>query len=294
MFGAEPDADYDALTKMHRGRRVNWVEPVKSLVLLKAANTNAHTGGAKIQPASREYDMLASWIAQGAPRGDEKLHRPVSVMVSPKERVLSKGDTQQVSVRAVYADGSERDVTRVSAFATSDPTVAAVEPSGRIRSLGFGEAAVSVTFMRQSDVVRVLTPQPLSTPFPKVEPNNRIDELVFAKLKKLGFPPSELCSEEVFVRRVYLDAIGALPKPEEVRAYLADSDPKKRSKLIDRLLGRDEYADFWSMKWGDLLRIKSEYPVRVWPRRADLLPLAAWEHRGKQALRSVCPRVDYR
>ncbi len=209
--------------------------------------------------------MLASWIAQGAPRGDEKLHRPVSVMVSPKERVLSKGDTQQVSVRAVYADGSERDVTRVSAFATSDPTVAAVEPSGRIRSLGFGEAAVSVTFMRQSDVVRVLTPQPLSTPFPKVEPNNRIDELVFAKLKKLGFPPSELCSEEVFVRRVYLDAIGALPKPEEVRAYLADSDPKKRSKLIDRLLGRDEYADFWSMKWGDLLRIKSEYPVRVWP-----------------------------
>ena len=113
--------------------------------------------------------------------------------------------------------------------------------------------------------MRVLVPQPLPAPFPQIAPNNKIDELVFAKLQKLGFPPSDLCSDEAFLRRVYLDVIGSLPKPEEARAFLADPDPAKRAKLIDRLLERDEYADFWALKWGDLLRIKSEYPVRVWP-----------------------------
>ncbi len=111
-----------------------------------------------------------------------------------------------------------------------------------------------------------MVPQPLSGPFPDVKPNNKIDELVFAKLKRLGIPPSPPCTDEVFLRRVYLDATGVLPTPDEVRAFLADGDPQKRSKLIDRLLERDEFADFWALKWGDLLRIKSEYPVRVWPR----------------------------
>ena|GEM_PF-36405 len=266
MFGAEPDADYDALTKMHLGRRINRVEPIKSLVLLKATNAVAHTGGPRIEPNSPEYTMLASWVAQGLPWGNDKLHKPVSVKVSPKDKVLPKGEGQQLLARAFYADGSERDVTRLASFASSDPTVTSADPSGKVKAEGFGEGVVSVTFMRRSDTMRVLTPQPLPTLFPKIEPNNKIDELVFAKLQKLGFPPSELCSDEVFLRRAYLDVIGSLPKPEEVRAYLADPDPKKRSKLIDRLLDRDEYADFWALKWGDLLRIKSEYPVRVWPR----------------------------
>ncbi len=111
-----------------------------------------------------------------------------------------------------------------------------------------------------------MVPQPLSGPFPDVKPNNKIDELVFAKLKRLGIPPSPPCTDEVFLRRIYLDATGLLPTPDEVRVFLADGDPQKRSKLIDRLLERDEFADFWALKWGDLLRIKSEYPVRVWPR----------------------------
>ncbi len=266
MFGAEPDADYDALTKMHMGRRINRVEPIKSLVLLKATNASAHTGGQKIDPNSLEYAMLASWVAQGIRWGDDQRDKPVSVKVWPNDKVLPKGEGQQLLVRAVYADGSERDVTRLASFASSDPAVAAVDPSGKIKAENFGEAVVSVTFMRRWDTVRVLTPQPLPTAFPAIEPNNKIDELVFVKLQALGFPPSELCSDGVFLRRAHLDVIGSLPRPDEARAFLADTDPAKRAKLIDRLLQREEYADFWALKWGDLLRIKSEYPVRLWPR----------------------------
>jgi hypothetical protein len=256
MFGSEPDADYEALTKMHWGRRINRIEPIKSLVLLKASNTVAHTGGVRIQPNSAEYTMLAAWIAQGLASGDDKLHKPVAVKVSPKEKLLAKGESEQLQVVAVYADGSERNVTHLASFASSAPALAAVDPNGKITAGGFGESVVSATFMRRSDIVRVLTPQPLPTPFPAMAPNNKIDELVFAKLQKLGFPPSDPCSDEAFLRRAYLDVIGTLPKPDEARAFLADPDPAKRTKLIDRLLERDEYADFWALKWGDLLRIR--------------------------------------
>lgn len=266
MFGAEPDADYDALTRLHMGRRVNRVEPIKSLFLLKATNAMPHTGGAVVSPNSPESALLASWVAQGAPWGDAKRDLPVAVKVAPQEVVLSRGAGQQLAVRALYADGSERDVTQLAAFASSNPALVAVDSSGKFVGQGFGEAVVSATFLRRSDVVRVLVPQPLPGPFPAISPNNKIDELVVAKLQKLGFPPSDLCADEAFLRRAYLDVIGCLPKPGETREFLADPDPAKRTKLIDRLLERDEYADFWALKWGDLLRIKSEYPVRVWPR----------------------------
>jgi hypothetical protein len=266
MFGGEPEADYEAITKMHWGRRINKVEPLKSLLLLKASNAVAHTGGVKIDPASAEHAMLAAWIAQDVPWGDDKLHKPTGIAIFPSEATLAKGDSRQLLVRAVHADGSERDVTRWAAFASSDPAVVTVDAGGRIKVEGFGEATVSAVFMRQSAVIRVLSPQPLPVPFAKPAPNNRIDELVFAKLQKLGLPPSEVCTDEAFLRRAFLDVIGVLPKSEEVRAFLGDPDPAKRTKVIEQLLARDEYADFWALKWSDLLRIKSEYPVRLWPR----------------------------
>ena len=102
-----------------------------------------------------------------------------------------------------------------------------------------------------------------STAAPEVK--NRIDEIVFAALKKQGIRPARLSSDAVFVRRVYLDAIGTLPTSDEARAFIEDRDPNKRSALIDRLLAREEFADYWAMKWCEVLRVKSEFPINLWP-----------------------------
>ena len=239
--------------------------------------------------------MLASWVAQGTALGRRQTAQ------AGRRESLAQG--QAAAQRRRPAAAGPGGVCRRQRARRDPPglvrqfrsPLATVDPSGKLKAEGFGEAAVSATFMRRSDTVRVLIPQPLPTPFPKIAPNNKIDELVFAKLQKLGFPPSDLCSDEAFLRRAYLDVIGCLPKPEEARAFLADPDPAKRAKLIDRLLERDEYADFWALKWGDLLRIKSEYPgAGLAARRADVLPLGPRQHRGEQAVRPVRARADHR
>jgi len=266
MFGAEPEFDYDALTKSAKGRVIDKVDPANSLLLLKATAGVPHAGGAKVQAGSAEYNLLISWIAQGAAWGTEPQPKLVTVKLVPEEQVLPKGEPQQLLAKAIFSDGSEKDVTRCALYKTSEGKVAAMEGSGKVKAEGYGESIIVATYLRQSATARVIVPQPLPTPFPEVKPNNKIDELVFAKLKRLGMPPSEPCADDVFLRRVYLDTTGILPTPDEARAFLADADPQKRGKLIDRLLEREEFADFWTLKWGDLLKIRSEYPVRVWPR----------------------------
>jgi len=266
LFGTEPDADFEALVHAGRGRRINKVEPAKSLFLLKATGAIAHQGGTRIAPNSPEYNLLVAWVARGALWTDPALPKLTAVKAAPAEKVVQKGESVQLQVTAVFSDGSQQDVTPLALFRTTDEKVAAVDAAGKVTAQGFGQAAVIAMYLRQPAVVRVVVPQPLASPFPKIEPNNRIDELVFARLEKLGIVPSEVCPDEVFLRRVYLDTIGILPTPDEARAFLADKDPKKRSKLIDQLLQRSEFVDYWTLRWGDLLRIKSEYPVRVWPR----------------------------
>jgi len=265
MFGAYPKQDYAAITKWAAGRRINRVEPRKSLFLLKTTGGVAHKGGKPVKPGSPDYRSLVSWLDQGAPWGDDQGPRLVCVEVRPEKPTLKKGETQQISVTAVYADGARKDVTGVSRYQSSETAVAAVTAGGEVRAQGFGQAAIVVTYMRRSAVARVAVPQPLPSPFPETPTHNKVDELVFAKLKELGIPPSPLCSDQEFLRRVFLDVIGLLPTPDEARAFLSDTDPKKRSKLIDQLLQRDELADFWALKWGDLLRIKSELASNLWP-----------------------------
>jgi hypothetical protein len=269
MFGGAAEADYGTIIKDQQGIRIDPLEPAKSLFLLKASGSIPHAGGQKIPPGSVEYKMLLSWIEQGAPYNDEKLPKLVSVHVLPAEQVFEKGQTRQLAVTAVYADGTKQDVTRLAAFHTTDAAVATVEADGKVKAVEFGSAAIAAVYLRQPGVVRLRVPQPLSVPFPALPANNKIDELVFADLKELGFPPAEVAGDEVFLRRVFFDVIGVPPTPEEARAFLADKDPQKRSKLIDRLLGRDEFADFLATKWRDLLRIKAEEPINLWPKAAE-------------------------
>lgn len=265
LFAAYPKQDYMAITRATAGRRINRIEPLKSLFLLKPAGALAHKGGKRIAPGSADHKMLVAWLSQGAQLGDGAGARLVSIEVAADKKKLKTGQGGQLKVRAVYSDGAKKDVTDIARYLSSNAKVVSVDRAGKVKAVGFGEAGIAVTYMRRSAVVPIAVPQPLGAAFPKVRANNTIDTLVHAKLAALGIPPSPLCSDQAFLRRAYLDVIGILPTPAEARAFLADKNPTKRARLIDQLLERDEYADFWALKWGDLLRIKSEYPSNLWP-----------------------------
>lgn len=263
LFGADSEQDYAALTKSARGRRINRVEPDKSLLLLKVTAQLEHGGKQKIAPKSPAHALLRLWIERGAPWADDEQPQLRSVEITPAPHRLEKGGTQPMQATAVYTDGTRKDVTHAARYTSTAEDVAAVSEAGEVEARGYGETYIIVTYLRRSAMARIVVPQPLS--FLAIETNCEIDRLVGAKLEELGFPPAALCSDEAFLRRVFLDVIGLLPTPDEARAFLADPDTAKRAKLIDRLLTRDEFADYWALKWGDLLRIKSEYPINLWP-----------------------------
>jgi hypothetical protein len=268
MFGADPRFDYDAIVRMAKGRRIDRLQPARSLFLQKAVGELSHGGGKRLDVASPEYGILLAWLNDGAGMVDPSRPRVVSVRIVPEEQALEKGRSAALKAMAVFSDGSQKDVTRLAVFRSADVQVAPVDAGGNVKAEGTGQAAIVATYLRRSGVARIVVPQKLSVAFPEIAPNNKVDELVFAHLKKLGLPPSGVCSDEVFVRRVCLDLVGALPAPAEVRAFLDDKAPDKRVKLIDRLMAREDFADCWALKWGDLLRIKSEFPVRIWPKAA--------------------------
>jgi hypothetical protein len=264
LFGAYPDEDYSAITREAAGRRINRVEPARSLLLVKATGGEGHTGGKRIEPGSPEAARLTAWIAEGASWRDDKAPRLVSIKIVPETLTLRKGETGSAIVKAAWSDGHEKDVTADARYQASEPGVAEVV-AGKVTARECGKTAVVVSYLRRAAVLKVAVPQALPGAFPAVAGATKIDELVLARLKELGIPPSGPCTDEEFVRRVHLDVIGLLPTPEEARAFAADKDGGKRAKLIDRLLARDEFADYWALKWGDLLRIKSEYPINLWP-----------------------------
>ena len=288
MFGANPEEDFDAVTRMAEGRRINPVEPQRSLLLAKVAGQAPHEGGAGIKPDSPEYAVLQAWLEQGALRGDAKAGQVASVEVRPEKVTLKKDATAPLAVAAVYADGSRKDITREAVYQSLDEAVAVVTADGKVQAKGFGEAVLLATYRRRTAVVRAVVPQPLPNGFPEVPAGNRVDELVLAKLKELGFPPSGLSEDHAFLRRVTLDTIGMLPTPAEVRAFLADKDPEKRTKRTDALLASPEFADYWALKWGDLLRIKAEYPSNLWPNAVQ-----AYHHWVRDAIAKNKPYDEF-
>jgi hypothetical protein len=256
LFGFDPAFDYNALVKEARGRRLLPASPDSSLLLTKASGRVAHGGGKRLSAESEDYRILRAWIAQGMPVGDDKAPTLKRLSISPEQRVLGRGADQQLTVRAHYTDGSERDVTRVAQYQSNETTVAAVDADGLVHTFDLsGEAAVMARYMGQVTVFRALVPlgKPIAK-YPEYPPNNYIDTLALARWKQLGIVPSDLATDSEFVRRVHLDLCGRLPTPDEVRAFLADAQADRRAKLIDRLLDSPDYAAFFALRWGSILR----------------------------------------
>ncbi len=260
LRGYDPLTDHFVLTRQALGRRVNLREPARSLVLLKPTLAVKHGGGLKIEVGSPEYQILADWIASGAPAPRADDVRVQRLEVVPAAAVLKPKDTLRVVVRAWYTDGHAEDVTRWAKFRSSEDLVAAVGPEGQVRVAGYGEAAVTVWYANLVATSRVLSPLPNPVDpqvYAAASRHNFIDDSVLKKLQSLHIPPSPPCADAEFIRRAYLDAAGILPTPEELQKFLADRSPDKRARLIDALLERSEFTDYWAYKWSDLLLVST-------------------------------------
>ncbi len=260
LRGYDPMLDYHVLTRQARARRVDRREPGRSLILLKPTLTLPHGGGLRFEVGSTEYWILAEWIAAGAPAPTSKDPMPTRIAVLPEQVVLAPGDGQRFVVQAFYSDGTVRDVTRWCKFNSTELVVAEVSQDGVANVKGRGEATINATFGNL--VAQATITVPFRTDldeklFTQAETRNFIDELVIKKLKTLGIPPSGLCSDREFIRRAYLDCTGTLPPPERVQAFVKDSSPDKREKLIAELLQSDEFVDYWSYWLSDLLLLSS-------------------------------------
>lgn len=256
----DPKLDELTLIREDFGRRTNSLDPDNSLLLLKPLMKVAHGGGRQIRADDPAYAVIRDWIAEGCQMDTAEAARPVRIDVYPKSgRVLKKPAVQQqLSVWAHYSDGSVRDVTPLAVYSSSDVEVADVDRNGLVEGQKRGEVAVVVRyleFIESSFITFIEDVEDFVWNDPQV--NNYIDDAVDQKLMQLKYLPSDLCTDEEFIRRVYLDVIGILPTLEEVTAFAADQDPNKRDKAVDQLLDRPEYSKFWALKWGDLLRLTS-------------------------------------
>ncbi len=261
LRGYDPSGDHFVLTRQALGRRIDCEAPARSLFLLKPTMALVHGGGQKLEVGTPEYRVLSEWVAAGAPgpRADDARIQKLEVL--PARAVLRLKDTLQIVVRAYYSDGRVEDVTRWAKFQSTEDLIAGINEAGKVTVLGHGEAAVSVLYGNRvaANLITVPLPNRVDPAVFRASPrNNFIDDHVLRKLAVLNLPPSPTCTDSEFVRRAYLDAAGILPNPEEVRRFLADKALDKRAKLIDALLERSEYVDYWAYKWSDLLLITTK------------------------------------
>ena len=258
LRGYFPAGDYHEMTRAARGRRIELSDPGRSLVVAKPAGMIRHKGGLRLKPDSRDYQVVVDWISGGAVGPTDQDAKLESVTVEPELIRLQPGDEQQLIVTATYSDGRVEDVTSWATFSSSDETVLNVDESGLINVIGRGDGAVVVWFSSQLTLSRIAVPFDHQVPqkvYEVAERNNFVDELVLAKLEALNLRPSPRTNDTEFLRRVYLDVIGTLPTTEEVTAFLDDSSSDKRTQVIDDLLARPEFVDYWTHRWSDLLLV---------------------------------------
>lgn len=258
LLGFDPAADYETIAIDGRGRRVTPSSPENSLILRKATGTVPHGGGVRLTTDQPAYKILHDYIAAGLPAPPTDEPQIVGLDVTPLDAVLKPNESTSLKVVARWSDGSTRDVTAWALFDARDALATEVTREGQITSLRPGKASVSVRFMGQVASVAATTPYGPPQPV-EFAPAGYIDELVLAEWQRMGLQPTDICSDGEFLRRAHLDLIGTLPTADEARAFLASADPEKRKKLVDQLLERPEYGEYWSLKWGDLLRVHRRY-----------------------------------
>jgi hypothetical protein len=261
LRGYDDEGDWRAMTRNALGRRIVPSEPARSLLLLKPTTAVPHKGGIRFDVDSLEYKILSEWIAAGTPpprRDDPRITR---LEVSPEHATLQLGATQALNVRAYFSDGSTQDVTRWVKYSDANAAVTTVDDLGRVKVMGFGEGAITAWYLSRIAIATITVPytnQLAASAFAAMPRRNFIDDLVLEKLQELNLPASGRCTDGEFIRRAFLDTIGVLPTAAETRRFLASQEKDKRDRLIDGLLARPEFVDYWSYKWSDLLLVNSE------------------------------------
>ncbi len=258
LRGYDASADFDAITRAADGRRIEPSDPGRSLILLKPTMTVPHKGGLRFDTESPAFEILSHWIAEGAKPPMDDDPRIEGIEVYPSDVTLHPKDVQRIVVRAKYSDGHTNDVTPWAKFTATNEAVAGVNDGGRITCNGHGGGAISVWYSSKIAIVRVRSPYDTPIPesvFKEAKHRNFVDELILKQLASLRLQPSPIADDATFMRRAYLDTIGKLPTANEVRSFLADGAPDKRDRLIESLLARDEFVDYWSFQWSDLLLV---------------------------------------
>lgn len=259
LFGMDPDGDYIRLTREMVGRRINLAIPEESTLVEKAVGAVPHSGNQCYEPDSEYNKTVLEWISNGAPNDAAGHARVTGIEVFPKQIVLEgAASTQQITVRATYSDGTDRDVTKLALYMSNNDPTASIDKHGLVTSGDRGVAFALARFDVYSVTSQILViPDKLQYERPRLAEANYIDQLVDENLHKLRILPSGICTDEEFVRRAYIDVIGIYPPPADIRAFLADQNPKKRESLIDSLTQRKEFTELWVMKWAELLQIRS-------------------------------------
>jgi len=261
LQGYDPESDFFNIVKQDRGRRVEFGDPGRSLLLAKPSGALPHKGGLKFGVDSPEYRILSQWIAAGSPPPSEADARVEGLEVFPERSLQAVGGTQQILVRARYSDGRAEDVTAWVKWSSADESVCRVDDRGEAKVVGPGEGAVVAWFASKLAIARITVPYGDGSPPADGEvvdarkPRNFIDEQVDAQLARLALPASPDCTDAEFLRRAYVDAVGRIPTADEARAFLSDPSESRRDALVDRLLASPDFVDYWTYKWSDLLML---------------------------------------
>ena len=261
LRGYDSAHDYLAITHQARGRRIELHDPARSLVLLKATATIPHKGGLRFATGSLEYRIIAEWIAQGAP--PPAPHEPMveRIEVSPAHMTRRVGQSAPLQVNAHFTDGRVLDVTRWAKFSSTNATVAKVDDRGNVAVIGHGAGAVMAWYQSHVAVAGIMVPYPhrvTDADYRSFRPAGFIDRLVLGKWRELHIAPSPAASDATMVRRLYLDLIGRPPTIEEARRHLADHSASKWPRLVDELMARPEFVDYWTYRWCDLLLVNGK------------------------------------